>query len=162
MTATDQRSEGLTTAAAGRALAADGPNEVPTARVDGVLTVVRRQLTDTMILVLLGAAALTAAVGDWPDTSVILAVVVLNTALGATQEWRSGRALTALATLTAPRAGVLRDGAARDVPAREVVVGDVLLLAAGDVVAADGTVLDAAALRLDRSEERRVGKECLL
>jgi Ca2+-transporting ATPase len=151
VTATDIARPGLSRRRAAARLHSDGPNEVPARRADGVLTVVRRQLTDTVILVLLVAAALTAAIGDWPDTSVILAVVVLNTALGASQELRSDRALTSLASLTAPRASVLRDGTPVDVPAREVVVGDVLLLTAGDVVAADGSVLDAASLALDES-----------
>ncbi|MDQ2749688.1 MAG: cation-transporting P-type ATPase [Actinomycetota bacterium] len=109
------------------------------------------QLADTMIVVLLVAAGLTAAVGDLPDMAVILAVVVINTALGAGQEVRSGRALTALADLTAPHATVVRDGTPRDVDAREVVCGDVLRLAAGDVVAADARLDYAESMQVDES-----------
>jgi hypothetical protein len=84
--------------------------------------------------------------GDGPDTAVILAVVLINTALGASQEMRSERTLAALAELTAPRATVIRDGEAQDIDASEVVSGDLLRLAAGDVVPADATFVIAEGL----------------
>jgi Ca2+-transporting ATPase len=77
---------------------------------------------------------------------VILAVVLINTALGASQEMRSERTLAALAELTAPRATVIRDGEAQDIDASEVVSGDLLRLAAGDVVPADATFVIAEGL----------------
>ncbi len=142
---------GLTQLQARAILHREGFNEVLLKRADGIWPILRRQLTDTVIMVLLVAAAFTALVGDLSDTTVILAVVLLNTALGAGQELRSGRALSALADLTAPHATVIRDGAARDVPAREVVRGDLLRLAAGDIVAADGLLQSSQSLMLNES-----------
>jgi Ca2+-transporting ATPase len=148
---TQRTSVGLTSAEAHRRLLADGRNEVPAQPALSLLRVIRRQLRETVILVLLAAAALTAAVGDATDTAVILAVVVLNTALGVVQEIRSERALTALAQLMAPRATVVRDGQAREVDAAEVVLGDVVRLAAGDIVPADALLLGAESLQLDEA-----------
>ena len=142
---------GLTSRQAAERFAADGRNDVPLGRVIGWPSALASQLTDTVILVLLAAAALTAAVGDLPDMTVIAAVIVINTLLGASQEVRSGRALAALADLTAPRATVVRDGLPRDIDAREVVRGDVIQLAAGDVIAADATVCDVESLLVDES-----------
>ena len=142
---------GLTSSAAAEQLRRDGPNTLRLARPIRLHRIVLRQLRETVILVLLVAAVLTAAVGDVTDMTVIIAVVVLNTALGASQELRSGRALEALADLTAPRATVVRDGNATDLPAAEVVRGDLLVLGAGDIVAADARVVTAHALQLDES-----------
>jgi P-type Ca2+ transporter type 2C len=142
---------GLSERQAARRLITDGRNELPAGRRVGWLGAVGRQLADTMIVVLLVAAGLTAAVGDLPDMAVILAVVVINTGLGAGQEVRSGRALAALADLTAPRATVVRDGEPRDVDARDVVSGDLLRLAAGDIVAADARLVSAESMQVDES-----------
>ena len=89
---------------------------------------------------LLVAAVLTIATGDWTDASVIIAVIVVNTTVGVVQEVKADRAITALSTMTAPEARVLRDGVQRQVPAAEVVVGDLLVLAEGDIVPADAAV----------------------
>jgi Ca2+-transporting ATPase len=151
VTASLDVAHGLSQAEAARRLAESGRNELLVRRPPGVLVVVARQLTDTVILVLLAAAVMTAIVGDGPDTAVILAVVVINTALGASQEMRSERTLAALAELTAPRATVIRDGEAQDIDAGEVVSGDLLRLAAGDVVPADATLVIAEGLQLDES-----------
>ena len=151
MTISLAEQHGLTRAEAARRLAETGRNELLVRRRTGVLVVVGRQLTDIVILVLLAAAAMTTLVGDGPDTAVILAVIVINTALGASQEVRSERTLAALSELTAPRATVIRDGKADDIDAGEVVSGDLLRLTAGDVVAADATLVIAAGLQSDES-----------
>jgi Ca2+-transporting ATPase len=142
---------GLTEVEAGERLARDGRNELLIAPPLRWRTAVLRQLTDVMILVLLGAAVLTAAVGDVPDTAVIVLVVLINSALGAVQEMRAGRAVDALADLTAPQATVIRDGAAGVIDARRVVSGDLLQLAAGDIVAADAELTTTESLQLDES-----------
>jgi P-type Ca2+ transporter type 2C len=101
--------------------------------------------------VLLAAAALTVATGDLADASVIMLVIVVNTTVGVTQEIKAGQAIAALSDLTAPEARVLRDGEQRQIPAAEVVTGDVLVLAEGDIVPADADVVDAAALLVDEA-----------
>lgn len=142
---------GMTEAAAAARLLADGRNEVPSRVHMQFLRAVLHQLLDVVIAVLGVAAVLTAVVGDVTDMAVILAVIVLNTALGASQELRSGRALEALAKLTAPRTTVIRDGRPREIDTAEVVRGDLIRLAAGDVIPADAEVVAAESLQVDES-----------
>ncbi|HZY76881.1 MAG TPA: cation-transporting P-type ATPase, partial [Jatrophihabitantaceae bacterium] len=143
--------DGLTEVEAAERLAHDGCNELLIAPSLRWRTAVLRQLTDVMILVLLAAAVLTAAVGDLADTTVIVLVVLLNSTLGAVQEMRAGRAVEALADLTAPRATVVREGVVREVDARTVVLGDRLQLSAGDIVAADAELIKTESVQLDES-----------
>lgn len=142
---------GLSDDEAQRRLTRYGPNALPVRKQTTWFGALARQLTDTVIVVLLAAMLLTILMRDYPDCAVIGAVVVLNSILGAAQEVRSSKALDALATLTAPRASVVRDGTARELPAADIVPGDVVVLSVGDVVAADATVARAEALRLDES-----------
>jgi P-type Ca2+ transporter type 2C len=109
------------------------------------------QLRDPLILVLLAAVVLTVATGDLADASVIVLVIAVNTTAGVVQEVKAGQAIAALSDLTAPEARVIRDGGQRQIPAAEVVIGDVLMLAEGDIVSADADVVDAAALLVDEA-----------
>src|SRR5215475_9857830 len=114
---------GLTSAEAELRLRRDGPNELPRARRTPVLTLIGGQLRDPLILVLIAAAVLTLATGDWTDASVILFVILVNTSVGVIQEIKAGRAIAALAELTGPDARVLRDGQQRQIAASGVVTG---------------------------------------
>jgi Ca2+-transporting ATPase len=143
--------DGLSEAEASQRLTADGRNQLNAATERRVLATVWNQVTDTVILVLLIAAVLTAAVGDLADMAVILAVIVLNTALGTAQQIRSDRALAALSAMTAPRTTVVRDGRTRDIEASEVVVGDLVELTAGDIVPADAVIKQCESLTVDES-----------
>jgi Ca2+-transporting ATPase len=89
--------------------------------------------------------------GDLADASIIMLVIVVNTTAGVVQEVKAGQAIAALSDLTAPEARVVRDGGQRQIPAAEVVTGDVLVLAEGDIVPADAGVIDAAALLVDEA-----------
>jgi Ca2+-transporting ATPase len=142
---------GLTSAEAARRLARDGPNVLPASRPVRLWRRVAAQLRDPLVLVLLAAAVLTVATGDWTDAGVIMLVIVVNTAVGVTQEVKAGQAIAALSQLAAPEARVLRDGEQRLVPAADVVAGDVLVLAEGDIVPADALVVEAAALLADEA-----------
>ena len=144
-------SPGLSAAEAARRLRENGPNELPRARPDPLWRLVAGQLRDPLILVLLVAAALTLGTGDWTDASVIVLVIVVNTTAGVIQEVKAGKAIAALSELAAPDARVLRDGEQRQIPAADVVLGDVLVLAEGDIVPADARLLEAAALLVDES-----------
>ncbi|MFI1717038.1 cation-translocating P-type ATPase [Streptomyces litmocidini] len=146
-----RETRGLTRDEAARRLADTGPNEVTARRPVRLHTRVLAQLTDPLIMVLLGAVVLTLAIGDHPDAIVIGLVVLVNTTVGVAQEIRADNAVAALSALTAPHARVRRDGAVRELPAAEVVPGDVLLVGEGDIVAADAELAEASALLLDES-----------
>jgi P-type Ca2+ transporter type 2C len=100
-----------------------------------------------MILVLVAAAAVTAIIGDLKDTIVILAIVVLNAVVGFVQEYRAEQAMAALKAMATPSVQVVRDGHVRLVPAAALVPGDVVLLAQGDVLAADLRLVEVAERR---------------
>ena len=142
---------GLTSAEAAARLARDGRNVLPAPRPVRLWRRVAAQIRDPLVLVLLAAAVLTVATGDWADASVIVLVIVVNTAVGVTQEVKAGQAIAALSRLTAPDARVLRDGEQQLIPAADVVAGDVLVLAEGDIVPADAQVVEAAALLADEA-----------
>ncbi len=144
-------SRGLSAAEAALRLRQHGPNELPRARPTPLWRLVASQMRDPLVVVLLVAAVLTLATGDWTDASVILLVIVVNTTAGVVQEVKAAHAIGALSEMTAPDARVLRDGAQRQIPASEVVVGDVLVLAEGDIVPADAQLVEAAALHVDES-----------
>lgn len=142
---------GLSAAEAAARLERDGANLLPSKPPVPLWRRVATQLRDPLIIVLLVAAALTIVTGDWTDTAVIMLVVVVNTLVGVGQEVRADRAITALSRLTAPVARVIRDGSHIQVPAADIVVGDLLVLAEGDIVSADATVVESAALLVDES-----------
>jgi Ca2+-transporting ATPase len=142
---------GLSSAEAELRLRRDGSNEIPRARRVPLWGLIASQLRDPLILVLLVAAVLTLATGDWTDASVILFVIVVNTTVGVIQEVKAEQAIAALSELTAPDARVLRDGEQRQIAAAAVVLGDVLVLAEGDIVPADAAVVEAAGLLVDES-----------
>lgn len=142
---------GLTSQQAQEALARVGPNRLPTDSRRGLFARVLDQLRDPMLLLLIAAGTLTVFLGDVPDTVIIAAVVVFNTTMGVVQQLRAERAMEALRSLTRPLSRVYRDGLPVDVPSEDVVPGDVVSLVAGDVVPADGSVLDGAQLQVNQA-----------
>ena len=142
---------GLTDVEAAQQLAEHGPNSIASPKPVSPVFRVLAQLRDPMILLLLGAAVLTAALHDLTDLSVILIVIVLNTTVGVVQELRAERALAALNRLAAPHATVLRSGRTTVIAAADVVPGDLVLLEAGDIVPADLELRGAVRLQTDES-----------
>ena len=142
---------GLTSEEAGRLLAEVGPNRAPEPPRRGVAARTLEQLRDPMILLLLAASTLTATLRDWPDTSIILAVVVFNTAAGVVQQSRAERAMDEIRKLVAPTARVRRDGRVVDLEADVVVPGDEILLGAGDVVPADAVLVESRDHEVDEA-----------
>jgi Ca2+-transporting ATPase len=128
-----------------------GRNEVPRRGRISVWSSIGVQLRDPLIVVLLVACALTLATRDVADAVVIALVVVVNSAVGVVQELKADRAITALDRLATPSVRVRRDQREKSIPAPELVPGDVVLLAEGDVVPADCQVLEATALLVDES-----------
>ena len=142
---------GLTATEAAERLRRDGPNEVVRARPRSTVTRIVFQLLDPMILLLCGAFGVVLTLGDVPDAVIIAAVVVLNTTLGVVQERRAERAIEALDQMAAPKARVRRDTGVMEVPARELVTGDLVRLEAGDIVPADLQLVDAVTLEVDEA-----------
>jgi len=128
-----------------------GPNRLPQGHARSPWHVLLGQFRSILILILLGAAALAALVGSTKDALVILAVVVINALVGFYQEYRAERSLAALKSMLPSRVRVRRDGVSHEINAEAVVPGDVLLLEAGDRVAADGRLWLAAGLEIDES-----------
>ena len=137
---------GLSAAQAAQRLAADGRNELEPPRARSRWRMFARQFTSPVIWLLIAGAAISAALGESADAIAIAAILILNATVGFLQEHRAERALLALRRMTAPRARVLRDGWPVTVAAAEVVRGDLLVLEAGDIVAADATLIEAHGL----------------
>ncbi|GAA3023175.1 hypothetical protein GCM10020229_38170 [Kitasatospora albolonga] len=150
-TTVDPVPRGLTEDQARRRLAEFGPNSVEAAPRTPWWARVAAQLRDPLITVLLAAVALTVAIGDHADATVIALVIVVNTVVGVVQEIRADHAVSALTALSAPTARVLREGEQREVPPETVVPGDVLVLGEGDIVPADAALVQASALLVDES-----------
>ena len=142
---------GLSEAEAERRLQRHGPNRLrpPTRR--GPLARFALQFHNVLIYVLLGAAAVTAALAHWVDTGVILGVVLINAVVGFIQEGNAERALDAIRKMLSPRAIVLRDARRIEVSAEQLVPGDVVALASGDRVPADLRLVHAKYLKIDES-----------
>lgn len=138
---------GLAEKEAARRLAEHGPNEIQETKSPGPATLLAGQFRSFIVWLLLGAAVVAAALGEWLDAASILAIVVLNALIGFYQEFKAERSIAALRKLTAPRARVRREGRTVVVPEAQVVPGDILVVGAGDLVAADARLLEAHLLR---------------
>lgn len=142
---------GLTHAEGKRRLDEHGPNELVEEPPPGFWVRLAGQLRETLVLILIAAAVISGFLGEVLDAVVIMAIVILNAMLGVIQESKAERALEALRKLTQPHARVLREGRECSLPVRELVVGDIVLLEAGDQIPADIRLLEAAALRVDEA-----------
>ncbi len=118
-----------------------GPNELPEAPPPSLLRLFLSQFTSVIVWVLIGAAIISGLLEDWLDAAAILAIVLLNGLLGFVQEFRAERSLAALRKMSVATARVIRDGALRSIPARELVPGDLILLEAGDRIPADARLI---------------------
>lgn len=109
------------------------------------------QLNDWLIYILLGAVVLTIWHHEYIDAAIIVAVIVVNAVLGVIQEFKAGKAVEALRNMTSPQALVRREGKTLEIPSEEVVVGDILVLDAGRIIAADIRLLESEELFIDES-----------
>ena len=134
---------GLAERDAQQRLAKQGPNELPEAPPVSALTLLLGQFTSVIIWVLIGAAVISGLLQEWVDASAILAIVLLNAALGFVQEYRAEQSIGALKKLSITMARVIREGVNRSIPARELVPGDLIQIEAGDRVPADSRVVYA-------------------
>ena len=138
---------GLSDEEAATRLARHGPNRPSTTPGRSALSRFGAQFTQPLVLVLIAAAVVTGAIGEWVDTSVIFGVVIVNAIIGFIQEGKAEEALAALARAVATEVTVIRSGQRRRMDAAHLVPGDVVWLAAGDKVPADLRILSGKQLR---------------
>lgn len=143
--------DGLSTAQAKQRLELYGENVLQEKKKENVAVIFFRQFADLLVIILLVAAAISMLSGNVESTIVIFAVIILNAVLGTVQYVKAEKSLDALKELSAPVAKVLRDGVKREIPSKEIVPGDVLLLEAGDMVVADGRLLAGYSLQVNES-----------
>ncbi len=139
--------EGLALPEAARRLASQGPNELLEGERIRPFQILLGQFHSLIVWILVAAGVISGLLGEGVDCVAILAIVVLNAAIGFYQEFKAEKSISALKKLTAPQARVRREGRVLSLPAREIVAGDILVLEAGDLVAADARLLEAASLR---------------
>lgn len=142
---------GLTTDAASEILEEKGHNVISESKKKSALAVFFGQFKDMLVIILIMAAVISMFSGNAESTAVIFAVIIMNAVLGTIQYVKAEKSLDSLKAMSAPHARVLRDGRKIEIPAENVVPGDVLLLEAGDMVAADGRVLCSYSLQVNES-----------
>jgi len=149
--ALDSRHAGLETTEARSRLLQHGPNQLEGRKKTSPVLVFFRQFLSPLIYVLLVAVAISFIVGHFMDAWVILGVLILNAVIGFMQETRAEKAMEALIRMAAPLATVRRDGSVRNIPAREIVPGDILIFESGDKVPADARLIEASNLKVNEA-----------
>lgn len=155
--------EGLSSGEAAGLLASKGENILSEGKKKSTLRVFAEQFKDLLVVILIAAAAISMLSGNVESTVVIVAVIILNAILGTVQHEKAQKSLASLKSLSSPTAKVIRDGQKIEVDSRNVVPGDILLLEAGDMVVADGRILNNYSLQVNESsltgESTNVDKE---
>jgi P-type Ca2+ transporter type 2C len=142
---------GLTAARAAELLAANGPNALPEEKPKPGWRRFAEQYRAYMQIILVVAAVVSLLVKEWSTAVLLVALTILNAVIGVRQEGKAESAMNALKSMMKATARVRRDGSESQIPAEQVVVGDLVLLAAGDEVPADGRIIAASALQIDES-----------
>ena len=144
-------SDGLSTKQAEENLAKYGKNALVEGKKKTAFQVFLEQFKDLMVIILIIAAVISAFTGDLESTLVIIAVLILNAILGTVQHVKAEKSLESLKSLSSPSAKVLRNGEKIEIDSKDVVPGDIMLLEAGDMVTADGRILDNYSLQVNES-----------
>ena len=143
--------EGLSDAEAAERLAHYGRNELRQKPKKTIWQMIKSQITDPMVLILIGAAVFSAILREWTEAIVILTIVIINAVIGIVQERKAESSLEALKQMSAPNARVLRQGEESIVPASELVVGDIVLIDDGAMVPADLRLIESANLKIQEA-----------
>lgn len=146
-----ERDRGLAADEAGRRIERFGRNSIEAGRKLSPWALALHQFTSPLIYILLAAAAVTIAIGEFADAIVISIVLAVNAIVGFVQEYRAENAIRALMNLAAPRARVRREGEEHRIPSDELVPGDIVIVEAGDVIPADLRLLDSKRLRIEEA-----------
>ena len=142
---------GLSTEAAQKRLMEYGPNELQGKKKQPALVLFLKQFKEVMILILMVAAIISGVIGELKDTIVILVIVLLNAIIGFVQEYRTEKAIEALKKMATVFAKVKRDGIIKEVPASDIVKGDMVQLEAGDMVPADMRLTEVHSLKIEEA-----------
>ncbi len=132
-------------------LAEKGPNVLQEGKRKSTLEVFLSQFADLLVIILIVAAIISMVSGNVESTIVIFAVILMNAILGTVQHKKAEKSLDSLKSLSSPNAKVIRDGQKIEIPSRDVVPGDIVLLEAGDMVVADGRILENFSLQVNES-----------
>ncbi|MDD5093837.1 MAG: calcium-transporting P-type ATPase, PMR1-type [Dehalococcoidia bacterium] len=143
--------QGLSSSEAKRRLDQFGPNELVAKKKESPLKLLLEQFTNFIVVILIIAALVSGMIGEWVESIAIIAIVILAAVLGFVQEYRAGQALDALKKMAAPTASAIRDGTEQEVPANELVPGDIVVLRTGDRVPADMRILESMNLQVNES-----------
>ena len=143
--------KGLSEGQAEESRIAHGENRLVEKEGLSVIQVFLMQFADLLVLILIGAAVVSMLTGSMESTIVILAVITLNAVLGTVQHVKAEKSLKSLKALSSPKAKVIRDGQLSEIDAAKVVVGDIVLLEAGDLVPADGRIIENSSLQVNES-----------
>ncbi|NPV65011.1 MAG: calcium-transporting P-type ATPase, PMR1-type [Methanobacteriaceae archaeon] len=143
--------DGLSSEEARKRLSKYGENELVEEKKEGPLRLFLNQFMDVLIILLIVAALVSYFIGDLLDSMVILFVVVVNAIIGFMQEYRAEKAMEKLKSLIATEAVVIRDGETKKIPARELTIGDLVVIEEGDNVPADLRLIETSELRIDES-----------
>ncbi|PKM90955.1 MAG: ATPase [Firmicutes bacterium HGW-Firmicutes-12] len=146
-----EKENGLNAHEAQRRLALVGYNRLTETKKVSLLAIFFSQFADFMVLVLIAAAIVSALLGEYADAATILAIIVINSALGFVQEYRAERSLEALKKMIAPEARVIRDKQILNIPAEELIPGDIVLLETGDIIPADLRMIEASQLEVSEA-----------
>ncbi len=142
---------GITSSEAKSRLEKDGPNELTMQKGTSPIIIFLSQFKDLMVIILIIATIISAALEEYIDSIVILIILILNAIIGFSQEYKAEKAIMALQALAAPNATVIRNGKELSVPARDLVVGDIVLLQTGYMVPADCRLIEAINLKVNES-----------
>ena len=143
--------DGHTSGAAAELLQTKGENVLEAGKKKSTLEVFLSQFADLLVIILIAAAVISMMTGNSESTIVIVSVIVLNAILGTVQHKKAEKSLDSLKSLSSPTAKVIRDGQKIEIPSKDVVPGDILMLEAGDLVVADGRVLNSYSLQVNES-----------
>ena len=143
--------DGLSTAESSARIEKYGENKLTEKKKKSAIIVFLEQFKDLLVIILLIAAIISGVTGEWAGMGVIFAVIIMNAILGTVQYLKAEKSLDALKKLSAPSAKVMRDGEVVTIPSEQVTIGDIIVLEAGDLIVADGRIVENYSLQVNES-----------
>ena len=145
------RESGLSSSESIKSRKINGSNTLPEGKKKSIFSVMADQFKDVLVAILIVAAIISLTTGNIESTIVIISVIILNAILGTVQYVKAEKSLASLKNLSAPFAKVLRDEKTVEIPASDIVVGDLIKIEAGDIVPCDGRIISSFSLKVNES-----------